>query len=108
MKTRDLRQESGQLTGFIVSNLLLSRYRVPRIVASIPGARVVRKQRRFARARDDFCEFVVGGKTFLAIEPFGDNDCYWVVAEPPEDSPQLAEVRAAFERHRVLFGAFAG
>jgi len=108
MKTRDLRQESGQLSGFSVSSLLLSRYGVPRIVASIPGARIVRKQKHLARARDDFCEFVVDGKTFLAIEPFGDNDCYWVVAEPPEDSPQLSKVRAAFKRHRVLFGALAG
>ena len=108
MRTRDLRQESGELSGFIVSNLFLSRYRVPRIVVSIPGAQVLRKQEHFARARDDFCEFVVEGKTFLAIEPFGDNDCYWVVSEPPEDTPQLSKVRAAFERHRVLFGAFAG
>jgi hypothetical protein len=33
MKTRDLRNDQGQLTGFSVGNLLLSRHLVPRIVA---------------------------------------------------------------------------
>jgi hypothetical protein len=109
VKTRDLRQNTGAVTGFIVSNTFLSRYKVPKIVAAIPGARVIRKQKHWAfSAPDDFCEFVVDGKSFLAIEPFGDNDCYWVVSEPPEDCPQLSKVRAAFEHHRVLFGAYAG
>ena len=103
MKTRDLRNEQGQLTGFSVSNLLLSRHGVPRIVAAIPGAELVRKQKRFAlSAPDDFCEFLVDGKTFLAIEPFGDNQEFWVITEPPEDCPQIEAVRSAFEAHRLL------
>jgi hypothetical protein len=109
MRTRDLREKDGRLTGFIVSNLFLSRRGLPRVVATIPGAEVRRKQQRFAfSAPDDFCEFVVEGKNFLAIEPFGDNSEYWVVAEPPEESPQLAKVREAFARHRVLFGLYSG
>jgi len=104
MKTRDLRNDRGQLYGFIVSNLLLSRHGVPRIVADIPGADIVRKQKRFAlTAPDDFCEFVVDGRTFHAIEPFGDNSEFWIVAEPPEECPQVEAVRRAFEQHR-LFG----
>ena len=82
----------------------MSRHGVPRIVADIPGAQLVRKQKRFAlSAPDDFCEFVVDGKTFLAIEPFGDNSEFWVVTEPPEECPQIEAVRRAFEAHR-LFG----
>jgi hypothetical protein len=103
MKTRELRNDDGQLTGFIVSSFLLGRHGVPRIVAAIPGAVVVRKQKRFAiSAPDDFCEFVVGGKTFMAIEPFGDNSEFWVVTEPPEDCPQIEIVRHAFEQHGLL------
>jgi len=100
MKTRELRNDKCQLIGFRVSNILLSRHGVPRIVATIPGANVVRKQKRFAlTAPDDFCEFVVDGKTFLAIEPFGDNSEFWVVTEPPDECPQLEIVRQAFEGH---------
>jgi hypothetical protein len=108
MKTRDLRNEQGQLTGFSVSNLLISRHAVPRIVASIRGAEIVRKQKRFALSgRDDFCEFIVDGKTFLVIEPFGDNSEYWVVPEPAEECPQIENVRRVFEQHR-FFGAKHG
>ena len=103
MKARDLRNDQGHLTGFSVSNLLLSRHGVPRIVANIPGAEIVRKQKRFAlSAPDDFCEFVVEGKTFLAIEPFGDNSEFWLVTEPPEECPQIEMVRRAFEEHGLL------
>ena len=83
---------------------------VPKIIASIPGAKLVQKQRRFRLSgRDDFCEFVVDDKTFLVIEPFGDNDRFIVVAEPPEpEGPRISEVRDAFQRYRALFGPFDG
>ena len=110
MKTTEMRNDSGVVTGFSVSNLFLGRRAVPGIVDSIQGARLVRKHLPFRfGGRDDFCEFVVDGKTFLVIEPFGDSNEYWVIAEPP--APQcspLAKVRDAFERHRVLFGLYAG
>ena len=98
MKTDNLRNDDGTINGFIVSNLLLGRHDVPRIVATIPGATIIRKQKRFMlSAPDDFCEFVVEGKTFVAIEPFGDNSEYWIVTEPPEECPQIETVRRAFE-----------
>jgi hypothetical protein len=108
MRVSDLRNDAGLLTGFSVSRLLLGRTGARRIVAAIPGCKVVRRQGRFKLSgRDDFCEFAIDGKTFLVIEPFGDNSRYWVVADPPEaECPQLARVRDAFQRHRV-FGLFA-
>jgi len=109
MRTRDLRQQSGELSGFIVSNLLLSRYGVANIASSIKGCTIARRPRRFSlSAPDDFCEFSLNGKTFLAVEPFGDNSEFWIVSEPAEDSPELALVRETFERRRVLFGVFSG
>lgn len=104
MKTRDLRSDQGHLTGFRVSSLLLSRHGFPRVVADIPGVEIVRRQRRFApSAPEDFCEFIVDGKTFLAIEPFGDSSEFWVVTDPPEECAQIEAVRRAFEEHQ-LFG----
>jgi hypothetical protein len=100
MKTRELRTDQGELIGFIISNLLLSRHGVSSVVEAIDGARVLRKQKRFAIfARDDFCEFMIDGETFLAIEPFGDNSEFWVVSEPPKECPQLKIVWHAFEQH---------
>ena len=109
MNTAELRNDGGTLAGFSVSNFFLRREGVPKIVQKIPGARIVRKQRPFRLAGpDDFCEFELDGRTFLVIEPFGDNNRYWVVTEPFGDSPQLAMVKDAFARHRVLFGLLAG
>ena len=109
MKTSDLSAPAGIVTGFSVSNSFLRRGAVPKIIASISGAKLLRQQKPFRLSGPDaFCEFVVDGKTFLVIEPFGDNDRFWVVSEPPEACPQLARVRDAFEKHRVLFGLYAG
>lgn len=109
MKTTEMRNEQGTLTGFSVSNLFLRRQGVPKIITSIPGAQIIRKQKRFRLSGpDDFCEFIVDGKKFLAIEPFGDNSEFWVVCEPPEECPQIKKVENAFAKHRVLFGLYAG
>jgi hypothetical protein len=100
MKTQDIRNDAGQLTGFSVSNLLLSRHGVPKIVETIDGAKILRKQRRFAlSAPNDFCAFEFGGKRFLAIEPFGDNSEFCIVTDPVEECPQIDIVRRAFESY---------
>ena len=99
MKTRDMHDDAGTLTGFEVRNLTLSRQRAFRIAQSVPGSLVSRRPRRWVWSdNDDFCAFSDDGVPFLIIEPFGDNDCYWIVAEEPDPSSrQLIErVRAAF------------
>ncbi len=109
MKTTEMRNDQGALTGFRVSNLFLSRHGITKIVARIPGVQILRKQKPFRfSGPDDFCEFTVDGKKFLAIEPFGDNSEFWIVCEPPEECPQLKKVENAFAKHRVLFGLYAG
>lgn len=103
MKTHDLHNEHGQLIGFRVGDLLLGQVGNAQIVRSLRGSNIVRKQKRFAlSAPDDFCEFVVDGKTFLAVEPFGDNPEFWLLTEPPEECPQIEIVRQAFEKHGLL------
>ena len=109
MKITEMRDDQGRLFGFRVSTLFLRRRGIPKIVATIPGAEILRKQKLFRLSgRDDFCEFSVDGKKFVAIEPFGDNSEFWIVGEPPEECPQLKKVENVFAQHRVLFGLYAG
>lgn len=109
MKIIEMRNDAGTHTGFRVSNCFLSRRAIPKIVATISGAEILRRQKPFrCSGPDNFCEFTVDGKTFLVIEPFGDNSEFWVVCEPPEECPELKKVKDAFVKHRVLFGLYAG
>src|SRR5688572_30101032 len=98
MRVHDLYNDAGLLTGFEVSSTLLSRRRACRIAGSVTGATLRRWPRRWAWSDDDFCKFDVDGVPFLIIEPFGDNDCYWIVAaEPaPVAAPLIDRVRQSF------------
>jgi hypothetical protein len=60
------------------------------------------RRHRPASAPDHFCAFSVDGVLFLIIEPFGDNDCYWIVAEEPDPGsrPLIERVREAFAAAR--------
>jgi hypothetical protein len=102
MRTRELRNDAGQLTGFEISNLLITRGGVERVVKRVPGVSITKSTRAWRwSAEDDFVHFVLNGHVFFAIEPFGDNDCYWIVAEDAKDIPEIGAVKGAFERHRV-------
>ena len=103
MKTRDMYNDAGILTGFEVNNGLLSRRRACRIAGSVQGAIVDRWPRRFSWLReDDFCAFSVDGVPFLIIEPFGDIDCYWIVAAHPDSAarPLIERVQLSFSCRR--------
>lgn len=103
MKTFELRGLDGRLVGFSVRKLLLGRHRVQRVVAGIPGATFVRKQAWFAPSGSTFfCEFVVSGKAFSVIEPFGNSPVFWIMTEPPEECAQLNAVLQAFQKQRPL------
>ena len=103
MQIKIMRNDAGIVTGFEIPMALLSgRHRACRIVARVAGARVVRKPRPFRLGPSDFCAFTVDGVPFLIIEPFGDNDCYWVVAKEPDPAaaPLIDRVRRTFEATR--------
>jgi len=69
MKIHDLKGKEGRVFAFEVSNTLLTRRGVCKLVRSIPGARLLsgRKELR----DDEFCAFEVQGQRFKAWEPFG-------------------------------------
>jgi hypothetical protein len=103
MEIYDLRDAEGRAFAFEVENANLGRHGACRVADKIPGARVVRRQRRFAWSnRDDFCEFELDGITFVIEEPFGDNSRYWVGPKPPHYVPQIAVVRDVFARAGLL------
>jgi len=101
MKTYDIVDEHGRLTGFEVSNLLLSRHEAARIVEGVPGVTITRPVRRLFSSEpesDEFCEFRLENLTFVLCEPFGDNSRYWVGSQTGEPSNEVERVREAFLR----------
>jgi hypothetical protein len=100
MKVHDLKDKQGRVFAFEVSNALLTRKSVCKLVRSIPGARLLSGR---AELRDDeFCTFEIEGQKFKAWEPWGDSSRYWIGAEPESPCPQLSVIRDAFARHRFL------
>jgi len=102
MRTRELRDDAGQITGFTVSNVLITRSAIQRVVEHVPGVSVRKSTRAWRwHADDDFVHFTLNGRTFIAWEPYGDSDAYWIYAEDGKPGPEIEIVRGAFERHRV-------
>ena len=100
MRVYDLKDAGGRVFAFEVSNFMLGRRGVRRVVRRIPNARVL----SFRGRAEEFCEFEVEGTKFVAWEPWNDNSLYWIGPKPPEPTPHLSKVREAFERARPVFG----
>ncbi len=99
MHLHDSHDSEGRVLAFEVKNFCCSRQRVCRIARTVPGARIVRQPMFLSSLSEEvFCEFELDGITFVAWEPFGDNDVYWIVPEPARWVPQIDRVREAFSR----------
>jgi|SRR5580658_4983966 hypothetical protein len=98
VKTFDLLDADGRLHAFEVENFPLGRRGLVRVITTIPGATIIRKPLRlFSWFREeDFCEFTIGAKRFVANEPFGDNSRYWIGTIPPGWCAEITTVRDAF------------
>jgi hypothetical protein len=96
MRTYAIRDEHGNLFAFEVSSLLGRRI-ARRIVASVPGARVVRSNLR----SDVFCEFQVAGEAFAIEEPFGDNSRFWIGPVGGQGGEAIQAARSQFEKARL-------
>jgi hypothetical protein len=96
MRVYDLRDQEGRVFAFEVKNLFFDRSGVCRIVSTIPGARIIRRPKVLSWFREEvFCEFELGEVRFVAWEPFGDSDTYWIGPEPTRWVPQIERVREA-------------
>lgn len=99
MRVYDICNAEGAVIAFEVPNC--GRHRAQRLVRRIPGATVVRCQRRFQVCSDEqFCEFELGGRRFLLWEPWNDNSRFWIGEEPARASAQLDRLRTAFAEFR--------
>jgi hypothetical protein len=92
MKVIDAFDDRGKVTSFEVSNVFLRRRDVCRIFERIPDIVRVKKNLR----QDEFCEYNLNGVHFVAEEPFGDNDVYWVGPIPKGWVPEVDIVRKSF------------
>ncbi len=103
MKVYELRNESGRVFAFEIDIPLRGRRGVCSIIRKIPGAKLTKTPRFLSWFRDgeNFCEFELGGVTFQAEEPFGDNSRYWI---GPKDAPcwhpEIEAVLEAFSGKR--------
>lgn len=104
MRVYDLKDDQGRVFAFEVPNLLLGRRGLARVVKSIPGARLIRAPVLLSWFREEeFCEWELDGVRFVAWEPFGDNNRYWVgPTDPPAWHPQIETVRRAFVETSAL------
>lgn len=98
MRTYDVTDKHGRTFAFEIDNVWMDRASVAAVVRTILGARLKELHVSWF-GPDEFCEFEVGGITFVAWEPWGDNSRYWIGPRPPEFSEHTATVRAAFASH---------
>lgn len=102
MKIHALKDEAGRIFAFEVANF--GRHRTCRFVGKIPGVRIVKRQKHFQfTADDEFCEFELNGKRFVAWEPFGDNSRFWIGPDPPSWCPEIDEIRKAFAAYKAFW-----
>jgi len=93
MKIHDNRNDEGQLVSFEIRNV--GRSRVCRLIERTLPSTVVRRQRS-----DDFGVLDLNGRTFVVMEPWGDNSRYLVHQEPPQPSTELETLSSAFAKYR--------
>jgi hypothetical protein len=99
MKTWGVRDEAGRMFAFEVRNSIWGRRAVCNVIRAIPGATVVREPRPWRLSTDDeFCEFELDGVRFVAYEPFGNNNRFWIGPSPPRWVAGIDRVQDAFNR----------
>jgi hypothetical protein len=100
MKVHDLKDKEGRVFAFEISNLLLSRRKICKLIQSIPEMKILKKPNFRSRHEEEFCEFEIQGQKFVAWEPFGDNDHYWIGPKSTVWCEQVEIVRNAFINHK--------
>jgi hypothetical protein len=93
----DIKDAGGRVLAFEVKNSTLGRRGVCKVLARIPGCRLVRTPKFLSWLREtEFGQCEIEGVTFVVEEPFGDNSRYCIGPQPPRWVSQIATVRQAF------------
>ncbi len=102
MRVYDLHDPAGVLTAFEIP--AIGRQRVQRFVATLPGAKVLRRQRRFQIGQEEhFCEFEFDGRRFVIWEPWNDSSRFWIGEDQPQTSAQLERLREMFAGFKMFW-----
>src|SRR5258706_181657 len=108
MRISDLHRD-GKRTGIELRHAVwgyipsITRHGVLRTIKRIPGVSVsLPRPWRLESRRDDFVHFTLNGHKFLAAEPYGDSDVFWIVAEDAVDLPEIELVKRAFKQRWVM------
>jgi|ERR1051325_818348 hypothetical protein len=102
MHTSPTHEDKGHVTGFEISNLLISRGGVVKLLRTIPTVTITKSQKRWTLDDDDFVHFTMNGHLFKVIEPFGDNSRYLIVAEDSAGQGEVERIRKVFDAHTAL------
>jgi len=99
MKTYPQYTEDNKLSSFEINNIFCSRKKATRVIETIPGVKVLRRPKRFLSwfREDVFCEFELGGATYLVEEPFGDNSRFWIGPLQKDVDGSIGKVLEAFD-----------
>lgn len=96
MRVYDYMDKEGRIYAFEVSNLLVWRWGVIRIISKIPGVRITWRPGFTWFSPDVFVKFALEDVEFEASEDDGDNSRYWIGPNPARWVPQVQQVRTAF------------
>lgn len=98
MKTHSVLDAEGRVVAFEVKNAGLSRRHACRLLFAVPGGHPVRRPKCLSWFRESaFCEANIGGVTFVAEEPFGDNSRFLIGPVPLRPVAELGLVRRVFD-----------
>lgn len=115
MKTYPIFNDKGvRAPIFEIDNIYISPGSVARLLVSAPGVTDVKRRKLFTKFRDIHVEFKYLGRSYIVLEPFGDNSRYWIgpadmvkgmedvpALDQPDDILKLEEV---FKRYQSVVG----
>ena len=102
MHTSPTHDDKGHVTVFEISNLLISRGGVVKLLRTIPTVTITKSPKLWALDDDDFVHFTMNGHLFKVIEPFGDNSRYWIVTEDAAGQGEVEGIRKVIDAHHIL------
>lgn len=104
MKIERLRNDQGKFRCFEVSNLIISRTGMYKVIQQLKGVAVTHAPK--FRDVEVFCEFEFEGHKFEMSEPYGDSSVYDVVGSEEAES-QMEAIASHFEKASPITGGDA-
>jgi hypothetical protein len=99
MKTFPAATLASKHVAFEISNLLVSRRQIAKLISALPGVTRVVLGAHFGSSSDLRLTFDYYGEEYIVWEPYGDSSRYWIGPRTLTDSSRdCSELEAAFQR----------